>query len=339
MLNHRQPSSHWPFRPTTGNRRSTSLGTDTNDTTIPDLTTATDSATMTQPNQTDPANPSTIDRPQPNQAPAAEHDHPNPTDRQTFRQQRIPFRRRFSRQLNPRRRKSRINWHEGHTEVRHTRGTDCGGDVAGFRPLTCLRVVEWLHEVRDHNLYFFITLLGLGLGIGRRIFLMLLVILGWKVEAVMSLWCLGLPSPSRIIPRLPLLAPGCIFHAFIPATCSLLLKCRHWFRRHGLTAFAMRTLEQSKQTGKAAIGIKPDTSKNFPMMPCNLKAQQREHAPSPPSPPWHESSRIPKSSTTGDLLPTRAMSKVSAPSQNNCLPRHFPRDSHNPFLFPKCSAC
>lgn len=169
---------------------------------------------------------------------------------------------------------------------------------------------------------------------GRRIFLMLLVILGWKVEAVMSLWCLGLPSPSRIIPRLPLLAPGCIFHAFIPATCSLLLKCRHWFRRHGLTAFAMRTLEQSKQTGKAAIGIKPDTSKNFPMMPCNLKAQQREHAPSPPSPPWHESSRIPKSSTTGDLLPTRAMSKVSAPSPNNCLPRHFPRDSHNPFLFP-----
>lgn len=315
-----------------------SLGADTNDTTIPDLTTATDSPT-TQPNQTDPANPSTTDRPQPNQAPAAEHDHPNPIDRQTFRQQRIPFRRRFSRQLNPRRRKSRINWHGGHTEgLRAHTGDRLWRRCGGVPALDMSSGGGVASRSPDHNLYFFITLLGLGLGMGRRIFLMLLVILGWKVEAGMSLWCLGLPSPSRIIPRLPLLAPGCIFHAFIPATCSLLLKCRHWFRRHGLTAFAMRTLEQSKQTGKAAIGIKPDTSKNFPMMPGNLKAQQREHAPSPPSPPWHESSRIPKSSTTGDLLPTRAMSKVSAPSQNNYLPRHFPRDSHNPFLFPKCSA-
>lgn len=63
-----------------GERRPTTLGadtTDTTDTTIPDLTTATDSPTS------DPANPSTTDRHQPNQAPATEHHHPNPTDQQT----------------------------------------------------------------------------------------------------------------------------------------------------------------------------------------------------------------------------------------------------------------
>lgn len=73
-------------------------------------------------------------------------------------------------------------------------------------------------------------------------------------------------------------------------------------------------------------------------MPCNLKTQQREHPARflPPSPPWPHSNRIPKSSTRGAFLPTRgAMSKMSALSQNNCLPRHLSKDSHTPLNFQK----
>lgn len=134
---------------------------------------------------------------------------------------------------------------------------------------------------------------------GRRIFLVLLLLFGLALRAVMSLSSLCprdglLPSP-RIIARLPLLPQGCIFHAFIPATCSLLLKCRHLFPRHRLGAFAMRIVRATKTNGQGRHWTKPDASKNCPKIPCNLKPQNennRFELPSSSS-PWHETGASP----------------------------------------------
>lgn len=195
-------------------------------------------------------------------------------------------------------------------------GANCGGDVAGLRPLTCLRVVEWLRPRTTISFFSFVTLLGRGLGMGRRIFLvLLLLLLGWEFKAVMSLWSLGVaPSPPLSIARLPLLPQGCIFHAFIPATCSLLLKFRHWCPRHCLSALAVRNAACNKTNGQ---GCHRDQADTFPGIGPRCLATSKSNSENmrfqlPPSSPWHERSHS-KVVHHGRFASTRATSKMSAP--------------------------